>query len=1761
MKKISLTMTTLMSISLSIGGEVALATEEKNLEEKIIIDVTDFGADPSGKKDSTVAIQRALEEAKEYEIPVEIDFPKGEYQIYKDKAAKREYHTSNTNSIENPIKTIGILVEDQKDLTIDGNGSLFNMHGNMMALAVVNSENVILENFSWDFEVPTTSEMTVVNIGEENGENYVDYYIPSNFRYEIVDNNTNILWTSEESPYTGEHYWSQKGHHNAWSVVIYNPKEEVVRRHPLGEGPFNGVNNIKEIEENKVRITYNGQVPSGQKIGVVNELCASSMRETAGAFIWQSKDTVVRNVDVHYMHGFGWLTQMSENVTYDTVDFMPREGTGKYTTSFADLIHVSGASGKIRIENSNFSHAHDDPINIHGTFTRVEEKIDNRTLKLKYIHHQQGGFPQYYVGDEVTFFTRDTLMSPNDEETMYRVEEVSHPGEDGNDLRTMIVKFDKDLPEDIDESISGQPKYVAENVTYTPELEIINNKFHTIPTRGILSTTRKPVLIEGNEFKNMGMATIFLSNDSGDWYESGPIRDLTIRNNKFYIKDGGQTEWRFKSAVYIHPVTMGGGLPSAETPIHKNITIEDNEFYMDHDSVVKAESVENLTIRNNKIFRMDPEIELNLSLDKTNLNVNEEVSLNLDKSGSLNEGSEENAFYFDACKNVVVEGNTYDDGLMKNAVVTNMPLEYVKNSDDITINGEEIASEAVGKVSYVSLNPEIARVSEDGKVIGVSAGEAEIVAYYNWNDSAIESNKIKVTVSGEETLKPENIEIVNEENLVIRTLEENVQFEANILPESLNNEVKWSVRNFDGSETDKAIISDEGVLTSKKNGVVIVKAEVNGVSNSKTVIISSEEGTFKPSYIDIVNENKERWNVLDDGETLNLTMDRGDLYQNQNDVKNLVLYDIPEELNKEDLRFTVKVNNLPQKENGRWDTASVLLYKDSNNYISVGKKSHFGGVVTVREENGNATENDKGVQVSGSELIFDIHKEGNTLNIRYKTPDGDYSEWGTLDGAFLGSDYKIGFAVWNHDGRAKEVDFSDFKVGDGSEYTEETIGSLTPIKFMKVGNKKPVASLVTLNKDEVSVGESIEVSYDFLDGENHLEGESVYKWEVAHEGTIYTDYTNTNIYTPNRLGELTCTVYPVDEYGVVGDAVTSETVVISGEERSGVLDTIEVNGIKIEGFKNDVLSYSYNSIKDQDFLILSGSTLNRDDKINVKVANDKVIYEGVGSFEEKIDVTGEDVVSIEVKNSLTDEVKTYTINISKFHDSYDKLDSISIEELRFNISEDINSFYNFEVSREVDKITLELNGDERLGDIKVYKGEWREEVKDNNTSNNVFSGEIKLTAGNNTIFVESIAKDGVNKKRYIINISHLSYIDASLSDLKVNRESLEGFDENIFDYTLRVGKDESKVINVEAMKNDERAEVKVALNNEIIEEYSNGIELNSGYNEIVVSCKAGDLWTTNYYTIRALVEADDNAELLNIESEGNRINPVFQPNVTDYEIKTTKQELNLVVEAQELKANVEVDVNGRKTKGENKVTVNEMLPAGENSASIKVTSPDGNVEKVYNIKVIAENFAYLSDLSWESSSYVGYGDFSRDKSPNGGVIRLLRDGVATSFEKGIGAHAQSELVFDIEGKGYERLQTFAGVDYSQFNSQYGQVTFQIFLDGEEAFNSGEIGPKSEAAFIDLDLTGVKEVRLKALSGINDFNDHAVWADAKFITEFEEVLPPVTSNGDLNEDGVIDVGDLALASKYYGENKPEYDMDGDGIVGDYEIETISEKILE
>ncbi|EKY27022.1 NPCBM/NEW2 domain-containing protein [Clostridium celatum] len=1760
MKKTALLTSIFMAFSLILNSNKASAGIFKK-ENSIIIDVTDFGADPSGKKDSTEAIYEAIESAKEYNNEVIINFPKGEYQIYKDNAQKREYHTSNTNSMENPIKTIGILIEEQEDLTLEGNGSLFNMHGNMMAIAVVKSENVKLKNFSWDFEVPTTSEMTVLDIGVEDDKNYIDYYIPSNFRYQIVDNNTNILWTSEESPYTGKYYWTQKGHHsNSYAVVIYDPEIEVSRRYQLSSSPFNGVNTITQLNENTVRIIYNNAIPYGQKIGVVNEMCTSAMRETAGAFIWESKDTVLENINIHYMHGFGFLTQMSENVTFDTVNFMPREGTGKYTTSFADLIHVSGAAGKITIKNCNFSHAHDDPINIHGTFTRVEEKIDSKTLKLKYIHSQQGGFPQYYVGNEVAFFTRDTLMSPDNEEKMYTVKEVIQAGEEGNDLRTMIVTFNEELPSDIDEKIGDQPKYVAENATYTPELEIVDNIFHTIPTRGILSTTRKSVLIEGNEFRNMGMATIYLSNDSANWYESGPIRDLTIRNNKFYIRESGQIEWRFKSAIYINPVTLGGALPSAESPIHKNITIEDNEFYMEHDAVVNAESVENLTIRNNKVFRDNPNVQLNLSLDNTTLNENEKANLTLESTGTQISGNEENVFYFRGCKNVILEGNTYDDGLIKNAVVTNMPLDYITNSDDITLNGSTTPSMPVNNIKYVSLNPAVATVSASGEITAISSGEAEVLAYYVWNNTSIESNKVTVTVVGESLEKADSIEITNKDNSIIEKLSEGIKFNAEVLPENLSNQIKWSVTNIDGTSTTKATIDESGLLTAKENGVIIVKASINGLEASKTVVISDEATSYIPSYVNIVNENSQNLTISENGESAIIKMERGDLYNSDNNIRNLVLIDVPDSVSADDMRFTVKVDNLPLAESNRWDTASVLLFKDVDNYISLGKKSHYNGLVTVREVNASAIENDKSGSVNESTLIFDVYNKDGNVTISYKTPDGEYIEWGNLDSSFLGEDYKIGFAVWNHDGRDKDVTFSNLKIATGSEYNKQEIEAIDSIKLKSTKNNKPTISDVTIENTSVKIGEELEVSYKYYDEDNHNEEGSIYKWETTSATGKTVEYTSSKTYIAKISGSITCTVYPRDQYNRLGDPVVSNSVEVSENKVNGTLESIKINSIELSGFESEKYEYDYYLTNSQNNLILSGASNNDSDNIKVTL-NGEVIFDDIDKFSKEITLNNSGVITIEVDPvGLFKSKKVYTINVNKLVDNYAKLDTISIEEMDINISDNINSYYHYNVNSDIKDITLRLSANERVGSIKVYETEYRREVINNSLDNNKFENNVTLASGNNLIFIEVTAKDGVTTSKYIINVARMPSRDATLSDIKINGDSIDGFEKSKLEYTIKLTEEESKNITVEATANSYYSTISITNNNERVEANKKDVELKPGLNEVVIACKADDLWTTNYYTLKILVSSDSNATLLSLETPNNNLDPIFESNKTEYSITTSKQDFELVAVAQEENATLEISINGNKLKATNKIEINEKLVAGENLVSIKVISPDKLQEKIYNINITANEFVYLSDLNWNPESYVGYGTFNRDKAPNGGVITLLKDGDVKSFEKGIGAHAQSELIFDIEGKGYERLQGFAGVDYSQATSLNGQVTFKVLLDGVEAFNSGEINGSSECKELDLELNGVKEVRLIALSGLNNWNDHAVWADAKFLTTFDEVIPPV-KDADYNDDGVIDIKDLGMASKNYGKDIPQYDINNDNIIDKYEIQFIMDKILE
>lgn len=59
------------------------------------------------------------------------------------------------------------------------------------------------------------------------------------------------------------------------------------------------------------------------------------------------------------------------------------------------------------------------------------------------------------------------------------------------------------------------------------------------------------------------------------------------------------------------------------------------------------------------------------------------------------------------------------------------------------------------------------------------------------------------------------------------------------------------------------------------------------------------------------------------------------------------------------------------------------------------------------------------------------------------------------------------------------------------------------------------------------------------------------------------------------------------------------------------------------------------------------------------------------------------------------------------------------------------------------------------------------------------------------------------------------------------------------------------------------------------------------------------------------------------------------------------------------------------------------------------------------------DYIFLSDRDYEPDSKAGHGSLMQNLAPNGKTIQLLVNGTPTEFEKGMGAHATSTLIYEI----------------------------------------------------------------------------------------------------------------------------------------------------
>ncbi|WP_283697557.1 NPCBM/NEW2 domain-containing protein, partial [Clostridium perfringens] len=152
-----------------------------------------------------------------------------------------------------------------------------------------------------------------------------------------------------------------------------------------------------------------------------------------------------------------------------------------------------------------------------------------------------------------------------------------------------------------------------------------------------------------------------------------------------------------------------------------------------------------------------------------------------------------------------------------------------------------------------------------------------------------------------------------------------------------------------------------------------------------------------------------------------------------------------------------------------------------------------------------------------------------------------------------------------------------------------------------------------------------------------------------------------------------------------------------------------------------------------------------------------------------------------------------------------------------------------------------------------------------------------------------------------------------------------------------------------------------------------------------------------------------------------------------------------------------------------------------------------------------DNYIFLSDLEYDQSmSNTSWSTIKFDKNIDGGKITLNVDNEPLEFDKGIGAHANSNVVFDVSkySEIYTRFTTYVGIDRSQWDKGNG-IKVSVFssndgIEWKEIAKTDTLKGNQNATFIDVDISGIKYLKLTANDNGSNGNDHAVYGSPRIM---------------------------------------------------------------
>lgn len=529
-----------------------------------MIKLKDYGITPGNSKNLVKTLNDLLA-ALQGETEIGLVFAKGIYHFYPDFAPEKMMYISNHD--EDTVKKAAFLLEHRQNLTIDGGGSNFIFHTEILPFYVAQCKNITLQNFTVDYARPTYSQGIIRAVTPQAITIEID---PEKYPWQ-VENNT--LW------FTGEGFRQTM---NLWLEMDAARHAPAYQTHDFWLDGFYGVQQptAEKSKDNTVCLHLSAKetFPPSCKVGNLLVL-RHHARTHPGFYLLDSVAVTAQNIDVYNTEGIGFVAERTKDIFLRNFNVKINPHNPRIFTAAADATHFVNCYGKIELDHCLFENQMDDAVNIHGIYYKLKAAPVGDTLHVLLDHPMQKGVPIGHRGDVIAVVDCATMQ----QKQTFVLQECTMCSPD-----EFMLKANQALPTGLG------PRCVLENLTAKPSALIHDCIFRNNRARGILLTC-KTALVENCVFQTAG-AALYMEGEAQYWFESGCTENIALKNNRFincsYVQD-----WGF-APLHIKP---GVQRPTKGRYYHNKVEVENNTFTCFDGRLVYARHVGELFLQNNRL--------------------------------------------------------------------------------------------------------------------------------------------------------------------------------------------------------------------------------------------------------------------------------------------------------------------------------------------------------------------------------------------------------------------------------------------------------------------------------------------------------------------------------------------------------------------------------------------------------------------------------------------------------------------------------------------------------------------------------------------------------------------------------------------------------------------------------------------------------------------------------------------------------------------------------------------------------------------------------------------------------------------------------------------------------------------------------------------------------------------------------------------------------------------------------------------------------